>query len=236
MLVVKGGNRTLVSDDKKKSGRKPSGKARGRGGGKRKSRMAIYGAAGNQLTRDVKWLLSVVNVEDKYLDISSSTVTAGTWTYVLLNPLSQGVTPNTRIGQSVKCVGLEVRCTVFCNSASTAFQTVRFMVFKDKQANGALPGATDVYGSGVLTPRTVGYISRFTILFERTMCFSPTSSDGINSFDFITRQDWHQEFNTGNSGTITDITENSCYVGYITDQGALFPNVSFTSRYVYVDN
>jgi hypothetical protein len=235
MQVVRHGNRRLVNDDKRRSGGK--GKTRSRMVSNRpQGRMEVYGAAASQLGKDVKWLMSVVNVEDKYLDTTSSAASSSSWQYVLCNAISQGVTPSTRIGQSIKCVGIELRYTILCATASTAFQTVRLMLFVDKQPNAANPGATDVYGAGVLLPRTVGYLDRFKVIHEITMAFSPISNNGIMTGSFIHKQDFHQEFNTGNAGTIADITRNSLFVGYYTDQGANQATVSFTCRYVYVDN
>jgi hypothetical protein len=235
MPVLRGGKKSLVNDDKKRAGGKPRNTRKS--GGKRKlGRGAIYSAAAGQLSKDVRWLMSVVNVEDKYLDTTAVTVTSNTWQYILVNGLLQGTTPNTRIGQSVKCVGIECRYNIFCNSVSTAFQTVRFVIFIDKNPNAAVPGTTDVYGSGCLLPRTVGYMDRFTVLHERRIAFSPVGSDGIYTLDYIDRQNWHQEFNLGNAGTIADIDINSLYVAFITDQGANQPTVAFTIRYVYVDN
>jgi hypothetical protein len=231
--TVRKGNRTLVANDKRKSGGK---KRRNRKGGRKGGRVGVYAAAGNQLYRDVKWLMAMVNVEDKYIDTSGSPAMANAWTYVLLNPISQGTTPVTRVGQSVKCVGLELRANVFVSAASTAIgQTVRIMLFIDKQPNAAAPGAADIYPAGSLTPRVVGYIDRFGIMFERTYALNNVNNT-IFTFDYIARQSWHEEFNTGNAGTIADITKNALYLGYYTDQSANFPTISYNARYVYVDN
>lgn len=231
-MQVKRGNRSLISNDKRKSGGK------GRKGPripKRNSRLQVYGAAGSQLYRDVKWLISVVNVEDKYVDTNNSIAFTNAWQYALLNPVSQGTTPNTRIGQSIKTVGLEFRFNAFINAASTASQTIRIMIFKDKQPNGANPGVADVYPAGSLTPRVVGYLDRFQIMFERTYVLNTVNTTIITEA-YIETMGFHVEFNTGNAGTIADITVNSVFVGFFSDQAVSLPQFSYNSRFAYVDN
>ncbi len=234
-MQVKRGNTTLVHDDKKRGGGKRRRKRKPRGKNPIRRRVGVYTAAASQLYRDVRWLMSVVNVEDKYIDTSGGVTYGNTWTYILINAIAQGTTPNTRIGQSVKCVGIELRCTTYVAAASTVPQNVRIMCFIDKQPNAAAPGATDVYPNNVLAPRTVGYIDRFSILFERTFALNTVSTANV-AFDYIARQDWHEEFNLLNNGTIADITKNALYMGYITDQSVNLPNLGYYARYVYVDN
>jgi hypothetical protein len=229
METTKKGKKALVKDD-------VSRRFRRRGKNKFGKRGQIYGAAANQIRKDIGYLFSVLNVEDKYRDISSGSVTlSAAWQGALLNGLSQGTTPSTRIGQSVKTVGLEFRWTVYINASSTLGQTFRIVIFTDKFANNTAPTFTDVYTASPISPRVVAFLERFHVLYEIRSTLSPDGQE-VRVDDYIRPQQWHVKFNTANNGTIADITSNSLYVIYISDQSANFPTLVYESRFIYVDN
>lgn len=227
MSQIASGKRSLVASGKRKSGsKKPKNKP---------NRWNTYGKAGNQLVRDVKFLMSVINVEDKYIDISGSGAAANTWNFVILNTMVQGTTPSTRIGQSIKWQGVEFRFSAVLNPLNTSPQLFRVILFVDHQPNAANATITDVYPTGVLAPRNVGYLQRFTVLKDLVFALSP-SNNGASVFDYIATHSYHTMFNLTNGGTIADITKNAYYYAYITDAAANGATLSYYSRFVFVDN
>lgn len=237
MQVIRKGGRSLVANDrsgKRKRKRKP----RVRRGGARRTpnRMQVYGGALNQLRKDIAQMYQFINTETKYVDISASAaVTAGAWNFVILNTMVQGTTASTRLGQSIRSHGLELRCSVLINAASLVPQGFRVVVFIDKQPNQANAVLTTIYPTGLLTPRTVSYVDRYSILFERTFTFSP-NDNGMMLFDYIAKQTWHTEYETSNVGTVADITKNALYLMWYSDQGANTPTFAYNSRYLFFDN
>lgn len=230
MPGVKRNDRNLVNSDRRKSG----GKRRKKGRMKGRGRIA-YGKVASQVAGDVRWLMSVINVEDKYVDSVFSGAFAAGYAGQLLNGLSLGTSSITRNGQSVKCVGIEFRYNVVYNVLSTAPSLSRVILFIDKQPNAVAPTFTDVYTNDVNAPRTVSYVDRFTILFDDYITLN-FCSDQIVYRHHTFNQNWHEEFNTGNAGTIADITKNSLYIAYFSAAGANFPVLNYYSRYVFTDN
>jgi hypothetical protein len=228
---VVAGKRHLVNNDRKRGG--GGRKRRRRRGGN--SRLKVYSAAGNQIARDVRYLMSVVNVETKYIDISGSGAATNAWSFVILNTMVQGTTPNTRVGQSVKWVGVEFRFSAVMSALNQTPQLFRLLLFVDHQPNAANATITDVYPTGIITPRTVGYLERFSILFERSFCLNPEGNESC-LMDHISKYSYHTEFNLLNNGNIGDITKNAYYYAYLTDAAANGATFSYNSRFVFVDN
>ncbi len=220
-----------VHNDRKnrKRKRRPQGR-------KKPGRMKIYGSAYNQLRSDIGYIMSMINVETKYVDIApTTTVLSGAWQLFLLNGISQGVTANTRNGQSVKASGLEMKVFTTINPAATTVQSYRFVVFVDHQPNATAPTATDVYLAGPVTFRSVPYLDRFTIIWEKWAILDPeTLSAEVEQFS--RRLGWHEEFNAASTGLIGDITKNSLYFMMYSDAGVNFPTAVWNCRYVFVDN
>jgi len=242
LLLIKGGvcdchmlqamknKRSLVQNDMGRAKRR-----RRRGRNKGKGRAQVYGQALGQLRKDVGMLFNFLNVEDKYIDISASAA-AGTasWNFVILNTCNLGTTATTRNGQSIKWKGIELRwnCTM---STTTANQFFRLVLFVDTQPNAANATITDLYPLGVLTPRNVGYLQRFSIFYERTFALNP-ASDTCFIGECVKQIPMHTEFNTGNAGDITDITKNALYLAWYTSVAANPPTFAYNSRFVFIDN
>jgi hypothetical protein len=220
-------SRNLVKNDnsyrRSKKGRK-----------NKRGRAQVYGAAIRQVKQDVSTLWSMLNVEDKYLDTSATVTLSATWGSNLLNGLSQGNTSSTRQGQSVKVVGFEFRYTLYLAAAGTS-STSRILIFRDKQANGAAPNVTQVYPVDVTTPRVVADIDRFIVNVEDTITLTTTGNNAWSE-SHVFRDSWHIDFNSGNTGVITDIVTNSLYISYVNDGTVNFPSLSYTCRVIYVDN
>lgn len=198
------------------------------------NRMKIYGNAYGQLKRDVGWLMSVINVEEKHEDSNANgTALSAAWQLVLLNGIAPGTSSTTRVGQSVKITGIEARFTLKIGSAAS--NTVRVVIFWDKSPNATAPAGTDIYGTGVLTPRVVGNLPRFLILYECRFCLD-TLGPGIQADDFQRNLNMHEYFNTGTAGTIADIQEGAIYLMFICDTSATFPTIDYYTRVGFVDN
>jgi len=179
--------------------------------------------------------MSRINTETKYVDTQALLAMTGSWQLVLLNGLALGVSSLTRNGQSIKSSGIEARFFVTYNPAATAVSSYRMVVFCDKQPNAAAPTATDVYLASSVAPRTVGYMDRFTILWEKWALLDLEFPTGELE-QFSKTIQFHVEFNTGGAGDITDITKNSIYFMVYSDAGTNFPSVRYWIRYTFVDN
>lgn len=139
----------------------------------------------------------------------------GVWaSLTLANGLAGGTGPNQRIGRSIKMIWAKLRIT---SSTSN-----RVALVYDRQARGAAPtvvGSDDsifrVSGASNLLRTANPWTSkRFVILFD--YCFnSPGSAASSEEFHIPIGLD--ATYNTGVTGTITDINTGSLYLVQITD-------------------
>jgi hypothetical protein len=212
-------------------GKRPKGSKR------RGNKRIAYGDVLKQVMADVRTLKSYLNVEDKYLDtVFNAVAIPNSATYTLLNGLSLGTTANTREGQSVKAVDLQFNMTL--TQSSVATQTfVRIVLLSDSQCNAAVPGATDVFAdtTNIRSLRNVGYSERFHLYFDEIVALQIVNLNSWAVSRVIT-MGFHQAFNTGNAGTVADITRNSLYLLTFSNEATNTPLLGGYFRYSFVDN
>lgn len=202
---------------------------------KKPSRWQIYKAAGSQLWRDVKWLKSVVNVERKYSDYTFNSTVSTTENFQLINGLSLGDTAITREGQSIKMSSLFVRFYMTMSDLAVVTQ-VRVIIVMDKQPNAStITSAALLQNNGsIISPLLIDYGSRFKVFFDKIYRLD------TNKLNLVTKKflklRFHTKFNTGNAGTIADITKNSLYIMMVSDQSTNLPTVEFWARIRFIDN
>lgn len=154
--------------------------------------------------------------EWKYLDLAINMTmdTAGALT--LLNGLVPGNGASQRIGQTVQIHSLELRCITRVTAATGVDQTHRFAVVADKQANAAaMTGALYLNAATVYGMRLLENRKRFKTYLNKEICLNATGEPYSETY-------WHSylqfrrpivvEYNTGNAGTVADITSNSLYL------------------------
>lgn len=145
------------------------------------------------------------NIEHKYIDVSYSTATTTTPAFVLLNPLSQGTSSSTRIGERITMKSVQVKGWV-SNGDALANRYV-FMVVYDKQPNGALPASADIFTGNAYNGalRDPNWARRFKVLSHKFFDLSPLSLDdkGMRCINFYQKIHLPAHYQT-NAGDITD--------------------------------
>jgi len=224
-----------------KNVRQDNFKSKKRGPKGRSSKMRrssiTYSQIGAKVLSDVRALKRLLNVEDKYSDvIANAQNVPNTPTYVLLNGLSLGTSAITRNGQSIRCADLQFNCTITISSAASA-SFVRLVLLQDTQPNASVPGADDVYvdTTNVRSMRTVGYNTRFRIILDELVSLTAVNLTSY-AMTRLFPLSFHVEFNTGNAGTIADITKGSLYLLYFSNEGTNYPLIGYYSRFSFVDN
>ncbi len=208
-----------------------------RRGRRRANKRIAYTDVARQLYRDVIYIKKQLNSEDKYLDTTNGGFTqTNTATLVLLNGLNLGTTATTRTGQSIKAVDLQYTFVLACNTAATN-SYLRVIIFRDESPNAAAPTASNLLNSGgnFLSPRNVAYNERFHVFYDQLygVCVNGPSNkveSGIKGLGF------HTIFNTGDTGLIADITKNSLYVLFLSNETTNGMTVSYYFRFSFVDN
>lgn len=199
-------------------------------------RAKIYGRAANQLYKDVKYLKSIVNVEKKFIDstVSAQNIT-NTGALSLLNGVTTGDSMSTRDGQSIKCISILFSGKMRLTSVANVMQ-VRLIIFRDMQANGAAPAATDLLVSASVTSAlNLSNGKRFSVLYDRRFTLEPNGDQGAFAH-FFRKLNFHTRFNTGTAGTIADIQTNSLYLLYLSDEATNYPLLTSDCRVRFIDN
>lgn len=118
----------------------------------------------------------------------------------------------------INIMSLEARFTLQTKAGGGVEQFARGILVLDRQPNGVAPAAiTDVVATNsTVSPRNLANRKRFRIMYDKTwpMGFttatgSPTSRAFKLYFKF--RRPIVVDYNTGNAGTVADISTNSLY-------------------------
>lgn len=118
--------------------------------------------------------------ETKYVSANGTgVVLTGTPVMGAVGLIAQGVTVNTRSGNRITIVGVDLKVVCECNVLAAS--RLRIMLIRDKQPNGALPGsATDFFMDKTAAnsfiasydPSTVGTSVRYEVLHDQLVCLN----------------------------------------------------------------
>lgn len=202
------------------------------------SRAKVYGAAGNQLWKDVKMLKNLINVEFKSHDVYGQTNINNTGTLVLLNGLSNGDDYDDRDGRQVRFKSLQLNTRCLLDSVSATNTLFRMIIFIDKQPNAGAPAVTELLDL-TSAPRTDAHRNldnrkRYVILKDKRFCVNQIVPEKI--VDVYKKIDMKTIYDDSSTSTINDITSNSFYVYFVSDQAVNTPQVTYNARLRFVDN
>ena len=180
--------------------------------------------------------------EQKFLDNSfatpfpASVTTAGN--LILINGCVQGTSMTTRIGNRITLKSIRI---IF-GSAYTAVnltgnQVLRVKVVYDKESNGAAPTAAQILAADAWNyPNNLFFAGRFLTLYDKT--YTPNNQGQANTADFnddiYVKMNLPVVFNSGNAGTVADISSGSIYLllytggfTYTAESGSMVTRVRF---------
>lgn len=121
-------------------------------------RAPTYGQIGRKVYSDVMWLkkkIQKLNVEVKHHDVSTGASIPGHATGlnpVSLTAIAQGDTSETRDGNSIKCVGLDLRFLLKQNATTATDQQLRITVVKLKRAGIASLTSEEIFETPASSP------------------------------------------------------------------------------------
>jgi len=172
---------------------------------------------------------------------------AGTIFNDTLNGLSEGNTDSTRVGNriTVKSVMLRGKATVApSNDFGNAKQTVRIIVYLDRQANGATAAVGDILASADYRSfNNLDNSDRFRTLAEETIDLVATGAAATGaafSFSgdtksFFLKAKLNLDFKyKGNAGTVADLSGNNIGVLVIGETDGL-GTLGYIARVRYTD-
>jgi len=121
-------------------------------------------------------------VEKKWIDVAATLLvtTVGTGAITLLNGLTQGTTSVTRIGSRIEVKSVQFKYNFQSGTTATGVTPIRIKIVYDKEANGALPVATDIMATDQIDGLNNLYTAgRFLTMYDQT--FNPVSAGGSNA-------------------------------------------------------
>lgn len=193
--------------------------------------------AGQSLVKKVAKLEKQIKQQEgewKYLDTTQSvtaSVSAGALT--LLNGCQQGDGPSNREGTQIFIKSIQIRIRTEFNALDASAGPMRFVVVQDKQPNGAAPTVSNIYQTSSLLAidalRNLDGRKRFKILADRSYVMSQNGTPGFVD-DIYLKRPITVQYNSGNAGTVADISTNSIYVLIASDQAANGPFTAFYAR------
>ena len=185
-------------------------------------------------------VVSMLNIEKHFLTISASptNILNGFPYFQLINGLSQGSGAGNRQGQQLKSTNINLRGKLSCNAgASAGASQARIMLVHDRQPNGATFAIVDLLENGqVWSFRTMGYRKRFKVLADKSYQMVLNTANEEHIVDLSAQLDLHTMYNTGNTGTITDIDTGSLYLIVMSDEVSSGPAFEYQLRYRWIDN
>lgn len=207
----------------------------------RYGRVALkYGPTAVKLASDVYRLKNLINVEFKYAQAnSSSTPSTAAATLLLLNGLTKGDDSTDREGRQIRMKSVQYNVRSLINGAATA-TLVRVMLVLDTQPNAAAPTIANILettgGLYVDAFRNLSNRKRFIILKDDKQVLD--SDDQYNNIDCYKQFNpgFKTVYNSGNAGTIADITTNALYLVAISDEATNTPSVNMYYRIRFIDN
>lgn len=207
-----------------------------------KKRGRVYGDAAFQMWKDVKYLKSVINVEQKWHDTATAANTTEAFQKVSLNLINQGDTAQTRDGNSVKISKFIVNGSLTHNASGNASQTIRLLVacrVQNPTTNSGI-AMNDIFqgnptGAGaVLAFYNKTSMKGYRILLDKK--FTVNTDYPTKYFKFYLPSQWHCRFNAS-TPSADDVPNNICQLVHVGDQvSANYPALNFNTRMVYIDN
>lgn len=207
---------------------------------RRAPRNVFYKRGANKALRLARMAIGMLNSEKKYIDFSNNAFTIPiTGTMILLNPLIQGTTATTRIGNQVRCKNVLMRFNLTLDSNATRTY-IRCMLLWDRQPNGALPGLDDILetvGTGgmvVNSPLERDFAFRFKLLRDKR--YTVYTDKPIVFVKWFIRLGRRIRYDDSNAGDITDIATNSLIFVMVSTEATNTPGGAIFSRLRFIDN
>lgn len=168
-------------------------------------------------------------IEKKYSDTSTTNTAVSTTAGIAcLNQLAQGTSATTRVGGKIVVRSIQVKGIFRLEQAVdeavsilAPAQAARFMIILDKQPNGVLATAAEIFESSadVFSPINMANRARFVVLTDKLFALGPsasTSGAGVITWGSGTQKiiNWYKKCRIpveygGNSGLMADIKTNA---------------------------
>lgn len=202
------------------------------------SRSSIYGAAARQLYKDVAKLKSMINVEYKYHDYSSTNNLTNTPVINCINFVNEGDTGQTHDGDMFRVKSIQLGGFLIGRSTTDPIKVrVALVLDTDAAASTTAPTYNDIYdttGNIVDRFRNLDNRSRFIILKQWDKVLNPQGQDG-----FALKYYKQLDLKTQIIGTATEanLRKNGLYLVMVSSNATSdLVELNINTRIRYIDN
>lgn len=184
-----------------------------------------------------KFVASLVNVEEKFLDTTAAGTTISTTAALTnLSLIAEGDDANQRAGRSIKATSHLFRGFFFM-SASATRTVVRMILFIDNQYLSAMPAATDLLVTGdIKGAMNINTQSggRFHVIMDKTYHLDYNGQQTI-PFRYFHKLNHHIKY-SGTTAANASGLSGQLILMLVSTEAINFASVDYTSRLRYVDN
>lgn len=184
--------------------------------------------------------LALSTGEFKSVDTVVSQAIDQTGAVTLVNGIARGDEINERTGRELTMRSIQFNARAYATAGTGADQVGRVLIVYDRQTNAAaLTGAQVLASFDTNSPRNLENRRRFKILKDWRFPINATGESGSHRvLQFYRRLRHPVTFNSGDAGTVADITTGSIYVLSVGTNaaGATAGSLVGTCRIRYQDN
>jgi len=187
--------------------------------GARAAKIAAYREAPLLANMAVRGL-NLAKGEFKAVDATATATPSVAGVLALVNGIARGDDISERTGREVLMRSVQQSFRIYW-TANGVDQTLRVLLVYDRQTNAAaLTFAQVLAATNVVSPRNLENRKRFKILMDKRIDVNGLSASDpgqtSRSFQFYRRLRHPVTFNSGDAGTVADITTGSLYLMFLT--------------------
>lgn len=153
--------------------------------------------------------------EKKAIDTTINSAINTTGVITLINGCARGDALNERIGRATHMQSVYVRGLVDANATTGIAQIARVLIVYDRQANGVAPAITDI----LTHVHPYGHVNlsnslRFSVIADQDYeIYDRTNGGDVDrSINIYRKLDLPVHYNSGDAGTVADITTGALYL------------------------
>lgn len=190
------------------------------------------------VTKDQLRRALATKTELKFFDTNPSATSITTAAVIFsLSDVTQGVTDNTRVGDTLLPKRLYIKMNFV--GADVPANIMRVVIFRWNMSTVSdVPGLSEILESTaqpVLAPFAQDNRQRFTMLYDRTWVLNPNAASQTNSIVAMKTLKLAKKPIQFNAGTVDGMFK--IYALFVSDSGAItHPTVAFSSRLNYTDS
>lgn len=200
-------------------------------------KISRYGGALGTVAGTVARIMSMINVETKFFETSTSATamgnTSGTAFNTTINQIAGGTAENQRIGEKVVNSNLIINYVAKIHASATATLAKLVVVYDKKPEIASAAWSAVMLADTPLSQLNKDNGDRFIILAVRTFPLGSTSSQTLCGKIYIPLNKVHSDWN---STTGSDFEKGEIKVMALSDEGTNQPTLAITTRLNYYDN